>query len=161
MKRPSWLLLVGIGFSVVAHAGNIYKCSGGGRDVAYQNFPCAQGQQEILMGSSAQPAYTQTQNVKLASYGASPQSPAPVSAQETRPNMPFQRTALTLGMTDDEVLNLPHWGLPLKILRSKANRIWREEWVYGSKRLYFENTRLTAIGDEPSPFQQVASLTVR
>jgi hypothetical protein len=80
--------------------------------------------------------------------------------------MPFQRTTLALGMTDDEVLNLPHWGLPAKIVRSKTNHIWREEWLYmshadGAKRLYFENTRLMAVENEPAPLQQVASVTIR
>ena len=158
MKRLAWLLLLGMSFPPVGQAEGIYKCTGG-RDVAYQNFPCAQGEQEMLPVSSREP-YAPTQNVKPAGYAPLPQS-APVPVQDPRPTMPFKRTALALGMTDDEVLNLPHWGVPAKIVRSKLNHVWREEWLYGSKRLYFENTRLTAIEDESTSLQQVATLTAR
>ncbi len=33
-------------------------------------------------------------------------------------------------MSDDEVLNLPAWGRPSTITRSKVNRVWYEEWIY-------------------------------
>ena len=69
-------------------------------------------------------------------------------------------------MSDDEILNLPHWGRPDKITRSKAKHVWREEWVYaslqdGPKRLYFENAKLAAVQDEPAAAQQLVSLTLR
>jgi hypothetical protein len=158
MKGWSWLALAGIGFSLVGHAGTIYKCSGGGREVAYQNFPCTEGQQETSMETSSQPAYAQTPNVKPTGYAPVAQS-TPVFVHDPRPAMPFQHAALALGMTDDEVLNLPHWGLPVTIVRGKSNRVWREEWRYASKRLYFENARLIAIEDEAASLRQVASLT--
>jgi hypothetical protein len=53
---------------------------------------------------------------------------------------------LTLGMSDDEVLNLAGWGVPKHIARTKAARGWREEWTYptstGERRLYFVNAKL-------------------
>jgi hypothetical protein len=170
MTRFCWLLLLGLAFPLVGHAGNIYKCTGGGREIAYQNFPCANGLDQTLMASSSQPAYwaapntySAPQTTRPAVYAALPQH-LPGGLPESRPAMPFQRTTLALGMTDDEVLNLPHWGLPAKIVRSKANHLWREEWLYmshadGAKRLYFENTRLIAVEDAPAPLQQVASVT--
>jgi hypothetical protein len=56
------------------------------------------------------------------------------------------RRTLTLGMSDDEVLNLAGWGVPKHIARTKAARGWREEWTYatsaGERRLYFVNATL-------------------
>jgi hypothetical protein len=37
-------------------------------------------------------------------------------------------------MTDDEVLNLPGWGRPAAINRTRAAREWREEWFYDTSR---------------------------
>ena len=56
-------------------------------------------------------------------------------------------------MTDDEVLNLPGWGRPAKITRTRAPREWREEWIYvagaGSRQLHFLNGTLTLV-ERPS-----------
>jgi hypothetical protein len=62
------------------------------------------------------------------------------------------RGTLTLGMSDDQVLNLAGWGVPKHIARTKAARGWREEWTYatstGERRLYFVNATLVdAIAD--------------
>jgi hypothetical protein len=86
--------------------------------------------------------------------------------QPTRPSLAFQNKVLKLGMSDDEVLNLPRWGVPDKIVRSKGNHSYHEEWIYVSrvdapKRLSFDNAKLTAIDTDPAPAQQMASVYVR
>jgi hypothetical protein len=130
MKRFCWLLLLGLAFPLAGHAGNIYKCTGGGREIAYQNFPCAGGLDQTLMASSPQPAYwaapntySSPQTTRSAVYSAMSQQ-LPGGLPESRTAMPFQRTTLALGMTDDEVEPAPR-GLPAKIVRSKANRMAR------------------------------------
>jgi len=70
-----------------------------------------------------------------------------------------------VGMSDDEVLNLPGWGVPNRITRERKPREWREEWSYGSpvngeRRLHFVNATLVDIVDAPSS-QQVASVTIQ
>jgi hypothetical protein len=71
-------------------------------------------------------------------------------------------------MSDDEVLNLPTWGRPSTINRSKSNRIWYEEWVYrwrlgGTSRLSFANGRLTAVetATAAEPPETQVSFTLR
>jgi len=56
-------------------------------------------------------------------------------------------------MTDDEVLNLPGWGRPAKIQRTRAPREWREELFYdaraaGTRQLWFVNGKLAAVETE-------------
>ena len=74
---------------------------------------------------------------------------------------PWRRT-LTLGMSDDEVLNLPGWGIPTRIIRARLAREWREEWIYArtpseERHLQFANATLIDIVDRP-PVETVASL---
>jgi hypothetical protein len=93
---------------------------------------------------------------------------ATAAAAQARPEHtsgPWRRTTLTLGMSDDEVLNLPGWGRPTRISRARAPRAWNEEWVYGqsttgTRHLLFVNARLVDIVDKP-PVEQVARLTLQ
>jgi hypothetical protein len=69
---------------------------------------------------------------------------------------PFFATRLLIGMTDTQVLNLPSWGRPARIIRSKAGHVWREQWIYRDRGtsdertfLYFENARLVDQEDAP------------
>src|ERR1700694_2438810 len=79
----------------------------------------------------------------------------------------YSATRLFIGMTDTQVLNLPSWGRPARIVRSKAGRLWREQWIYkdrstGDERsfLYFENARLVDQEDAPTqPFVQARVTT--
>src|SRR4030095_5751950 len=88
---------------------------------------------------------------------------APASAAPSPPGRstawPWRRT-LTLGMSDDEVLNLPGWGIPTRSIRARMPREWREEWVYArssadERRLQFVNATLVDIVDRP-PIEVVA-----
>src|ERR1700693_2003442 len=70
----------------------------------------------------------------------------------------YSATRLFIGMTDTQVLNLPSWGRPARIIRNKAGHLWREQWIYrdrgtGDERtfLYFENARLVDQEDAPPP----------
>jgi hypothetical protein len=67
-------------------------------------------------------------------------------------------------MSDDEVLNLPAWGRPSTITRSRAHHVWYEEWIYrwrmgGTSRLSFANGRLVGMGTaaEAEPAQTQVS----
>ena len=80
---------------------------------------------------------------------------------------PFFATRLFIGMTDTQVLNLPSWGRPAQIIRSKAGHVWREQWIYkdrstGDERrfLYFENARLVDHEDVPPPSSHQAQATI-
>lgn len=66
-------------------------------------------------------------------------------------------------MSDDEVLNLPGWGIPERITRARMPHEWQEEWIYGSsiageRHLYFVNTVLVDAIDKASA-DRLARLT--
>jgi hypothetical protein len=51
------------------------------------------------------------------------------------------------------VLNLPGWGRPAKISRTRASREWREEWFYDARaarprQLFFVNGKLEVVETE-------------
>jgi hypothetical protein len=97
---------------------DIFKCVDGNA-TAYQSVPCANGQAETRMTTGAPPSRAEVQVAAL---------PALAARQPLRTVAgPWRRTTLTLGMSDDEVLNLPGWGRPTKITRTKMSRTWREE----------------------------------
>jgi hypothetical protein len=77
---------------------------------------------------------------------------APNASRGTR-WLPFRRTVIATGMTDDEVLNTPHGGVPTTISRSREGRVWRERWTYALRdgtfrELEFVNGTLTNIVDD-------------
>jgi hypothetical protein len=134
-----------------ASATGIYKCVDGGA-TAYQSLPCAPGASEIRLSppASAVPALL---------------SPAPradaASPYPRRPG-PWKHRTLTLGMSDDEVLNLPGWGRPSRITRVRLPREWREEWIYdggllAEQRLYFANAKLVDVVVMPSEVRVVGA----
>jgi hypothetical protein len=71
------------------------------------------------------------------------------------------RRTLMLGMSDDEVLNLPGWGVPRKITRTKSPREYKEEWTYftptGERKLYFVNAALVDAVVDPRASEQIAA----
>ena len=137
-----------------ALASDIYKCRSGDA-ISYQSLPCARGQDEVRMTlGAAKPA-------PEPSAVAEPRPDAVAFNSTTRSPLPWRNRSLALGMSDDEVLNLPGWGRPSKITRVRLPRAWQEVWVYGSatageRELKFRNARLAEIGDTTAPATQVA-----
>jgi hypothetical protein len=136
------LSVCGIAFPLAGYAQAIHKCLAP-EGIAYQSVPCASGAGDVVIAS-------------LGSAHAEParaESPAALPARRepgASSKRVFWRTSIAVGMSDDEVLNLPTWGRPSTINRSKSNRIWSEEWIYrwrlgGTSRLSFANGRLTAV----------------
>ncbi|HEV2007380.1 MAG TPA: hypothetical protein VGQ88_01515, partial [Burkholderiales bacterium] len=142
----------------LACQAEIYKCVIAD-SIVYQDSPCTEGRNQMrvayLNNSSAR-----SESVRLDQNSASQF----LSGHEARPILPSGRTTLSIGMSDDEVLNLPAWGRPKKITRNKANRVWHEQWAYvspveGEKYLHFTNGKLTAIESErvePASLQLIA-----
>lgn len=123
-------------------ATDIYKCTGNGA-TSYQEVPCASGQGEIPLRIAG-----------AASSSALREAVASVPPQG-RSRTVWTRTSIELGMSDDEVLNLPGWGRPARISRMRLARGWEEVWRYGdaysgARELRFVNARLADIGDTPA-----------
>ena len=152
-------LLVGITALPVGAQG-VFKCVDG-EATAYQSAPCASGQVQLRL-AIAQPTRAEMEPV---SATARAPSSVPSSAPVRSNTWPWRRT-LTLGMSDDEVLNLPGWGIPTRIIRARVPRQWREEWIYTrspteERRLQFVNATLVDIVDSPLPPEMVASASLR
>ena len=156
------LSFCGIAYPLAAHAQAIHKCLAPD-GVAYQSMPCASGAGDVVIASLG--------GVRADS---APRAEAPTAAAARREpgansKRVFWRTSIAIGMSDDEVLNLPAWGKPSAITRSKANRVWYEEWIYrwrmgGTSRLQFANGRLTAVETAAAaaePAETQVSFTLR
>jgi len=119
-------------------AGRVYKCVDGGA-TSYQSVPCARGQEEVAI------------RIAVASPPASERSLAvAVPPAQTRKRGPWTRTTVEIGISDDEVLNMPGWGRPMQISRARVGRHWEEVWRYGNsysggRELRFVNARLADI----------------
>ena len=66
-------------------------------------------------------------------------------------------------MTDDQVLNLPDWGRPTYIARTRARPGFKERWIYeaadGARELSFVNGRLVDMDRGPAAPERVAELS--
>jgi len=137
--------------SAASRAGDVHKCvtpSG----ISYQSAPCAGAE---LPTSTVIAGATQASPSMRANAAASaPARTAPdcdAVPQRASPRLPWRHMAICIGMTDDEVLNLPGWGRPTAINRTRAPREWREEWFYdasraaGARQLFFVNGKLDAL----------------
>jgi hypothetical protein len=138
---PIFLCLLGV--SQIAGAQNIYKCVGPD-GLAYRDTPCPPDQREQTVISAPHQANWQAESLPTTDFPS------------VRAGLPLSGTRLTLGMTDTQVLNLPSWGRPAQIFRTRAKSGWREEWLYKRASdtpcvLYFENGRLAAQEDAPPP----------
>ena len=74
----------------------------------------------------------------------------PSAPEAPRRAGPWRNLIPVLGITDDEVLNMPGWGRPSSIARTRLARGWREVWTYnqpttGPRELHFTNARLSEI----------------
>jgi hypothetical protein len=142
----------------------IHKCTAP-EGTAYQSEPCGTGASDVVIASAIP-----TDSVRAHRSNQRAESPAlgPKRTAASGTRRVFWRTSIAIGMSDDEVLNLPSWGRPSAITRTRSNRVWHEEWLYrwrigGTSRLLFANGRLTAVetgeadGDAATP----VSLTLR
>jgi len=123
---------------LVGNAQEIHKCVSA-NGITYQGMPCP--------GSEAQASVTAsgaTQTARPGDFGALPDcAPRPRSP----PRLPWRQATICAGMTDDEVLNLPGWGRPGRIVRTHEPRRWHEDWSYdarldGRRHLHFVNGKL-------------------
>jgi hypothetical protein len=172
MTMTRWRLWVAgaLAFSRVAQAEAIHKCTGPD-GIVYQNRPCAAGQQEQNIetmsrnagardrDAEARPRQGPRESTLELYQSRRDSSKASRSSQASRyAATPFGATSLFIGMTDTQVLNLPSWGRPTRISRSKGSEGWREQWVYSSSDemslLYFQNGRLVDREDAPAPTLQ-------
>jgi hypothetical protein len=141
-----------LAFASLSYAQIIHKCAGP-EGLVYRDTPCAASQQEQLFTSGTK---IESQRSDSDSNGGQRSRPTSRQAASSYAGTPFAATTIFIGMTDTQVLNLPSWGRPSKILRSKTRQGWREQWVYKRPgddwhHLYFENGRLAAQEDVPSP----------
>jgi hypothetical protein len=156
------LSVCGLGYPLAGYAQAIHKCLAP-EGIAYQSAPCASGAGDVVIAS-----------LGSARVESSPRAGSPAAIPARREpgagsKRVFWRTSIAIGMSDDEVLNLPAWGRPSAITRSKSNGIWCEEWTYrwrlgGTGRLSFANGRLTSVETAPAatePETQEVSLTLR
>lgn len=140
--------VLALGVTLPAAAGDIYKCVT--RDAtSYQSVPCARGdaQTRMNLAGAARAPRGEPQAVAVA--------PAPARERRATGPGPWRHRTLTLGMSDDEVLNLPGWGRPARIARTRTPRGWHEVWTYdsgvtGERQLRFTNARLSDIVDAPA-----------
>ena len=147
MLRPT-VFLACLGFASVAGAEGIHKCvtSDG---IAYQGSPCA--------GMEAPLSVDAARAVAVSPATASALSAVPDCdrLREAPAGLPWRHSAMCIGMTDDEVLNLAGWGRPARIARQRARHAWEEEWTFepgatgNAATLHFVNGKLAAVEISP------------
>jgi len=144
----------------LAQAQEIHKCVGPD-SITYQNVPCLSGQQEQVFASNARNQSRQEQAPASAARNERARDAYASRSREANryAGTPFAATTLFIGTTDTQVLNLPGWGRPAQILRSKASQGWREQWIYKDaaeewRFLYFENGRLVTRDEATAPAMQ-------
>jgi hypothetical protein len=124
--------------------GGIYKCVDAG-STSYQSTPCARGQDATPMSIASLAAEAPRRGMTTS---------AATSAQP-RKRGPWTRADDEIGISDDEVLNMPNWGRPAQISRTRGPRGWEEVWRYGNgygggRELRFVNARLADIVETPA-----------
>jgi hypothetical protein len=126
-------------------AQEIHKCVSA-EGITYQGQPC-DGRQAIASIAPVNSA----QMVRIADAQTTPEcAPRP----RAPPRLPWRQATICIGMTDDEVLNLPGWGRPDRIVRTRERRLWHEDWTYDAplaarRFLHFVNGTLAGVGTEP------------
>ena len=156
MRYRRWLLApLALALAPLCDAQDIHKCFHGD-EITYQSAPCAPGQVDaglLRLPGYADPAQRDgaTSPPTDMTFGA-PADTLQVSPEQTAPDtqdaFPF-RASIALGMTDDQVLNIPNWGRPTRIMRSGHRQSFREVWTYdrgGARRqLAFVGGKLAVI----------------
>lgn len=165
MKFSTVILSGFLALSTFSYAQDkmIYKCVDP-EAIVYRDTLCATQQEQTLI-TNARKVNWQTENGRTnpsVDGKANPPIDSRVAVN------PLYAPRLFIGMTDTQVLNLPSWGRPARIVRSKAGRAWREQWIYkdrstGDERsfLYFENARLVDQEDAPTQAFVQARVTIQ
>jgi hypothetical protein len=127
-----------------AAAGEIFKCVQAG-STSYQSTPCARAQDAVPFRIDT--AVAMAREPREATSAGAGMRPARRG--------PWTRTSIEVGMSDDEVLNMPGWGRPARISRARLAGGWEEVWRYGDsyrgeRELRFLNARLAQIADTPA-----------
>ena len=115
---------------LLGSAQEIHKCvSADG--ITYQGHPC-----DGRDATASLPAGNTSPTIRVSSV-----QPTPECAPRPRapPRLPWRQATICIGMTDDEVLNLPGWGRPDKIVRTREQRFLR-----------FVNGKLAGVDTEPT-----------
>jgi hypothetical protein len=167
MARSILLCSLLLCLSAVSRAGDVHKCVTPA-GITYQGVPCAGAElptPAIIASATQAPPSLRANAATSAPARTAPDCDA--IPQRASPRLPWRHTAICIGMTDDEVLNLPGWGRPAAINRTRAAREWREEWFYDTshaaraRQLFFVNGKLDAVETdvvEPiGPMARVAS----
>lgn len=131
---------------LLGSAQEIHKCvSADG--ITYQGHPC-----DGRDATASLPAGNTSPTIRVSSV-----QPTPECAPRPRapPRLPWRQATICIGMTDDEVLNLPGWGRPDKIVRTREQRLWHENWTYdvrfaARRLLRFVNGKLAGVDSEPT-----------
>lgn len=166
MVRTALLCSALLAVSAAGNAADVHKCATPS-GVTYQGLPCdgpemptsivaANAAQVPSAGSARTAPDTGVSSAQALPATSAPSARgAPECGARTReaPRLPWRQATICIGMTDDEVLNLPGWGRPAKISRTRAPREWREEWFYdaraaGPRQLFFVNGKLAVVETE-------------
>lgn len=162
MTHAAWLSIpIAFALASAGEAQEIHKCVGDG-GIIYQNAPCTGGQ--IDAGVLRLPGYADpperdgatSPSIEDAPSAQPVEAPQPFAPEPAAPDgrdaFPF-RTSIALGISDDQVLNLPQWGRPTRIERSGRHGGWREVWTYARgpdvRQLAFVGGRLAGIEGAP------------
>ena len=106
-----------------AQAQAIYKCANPS-GITYQQRPCTSDETiPDLAALSEDPTALRSTPSRVMSDCPKASAPKRVA---------WRNSSLCIGITDDEVLNLPGWGRPLAIDRWRDRRGWQERWTYAA-----------------------------
>lgn len=153
LKGGAAWLIASIGWVPVPHAQDIRKCATPD-GIGYQTAPCGDGQVELAVIATSRPAISGEHGDSTATDAANKErsdaANKSVPARLTAQWIPSGRQVVAPGVSDDQVLNTPNWGVPTRISRWRDKRVWRETWVYESRQrltrqLSFANGKLTDI----------------
>ena len=159
MVRPTSFRFVLLCFALLcvtaaANAADIHKCATSS-GIVYQGLPCSGAELPAPLVSASAAASTPAPDPVTKETSDESTSGAPAcGARPLAPRrLPWRQATICIGMTDDEVLNLPGWGRPRTIARTRAPREWREDWTFvagpsGPRQLHFVNGKLTAVERE-------------
>ena len=145
MEPRVLLACVALAASLDATAGDVFKCVADGA-TSYQSSPCARVQDAVPLRIASGVA-REPRAVTAAS--------SPAYAGQPARRGPWTHAAIEVGISDDEVLNMPGWGRPARISRARLASGWEEVWRYGDsyrgeRELRFLNARLADVVETPA-----------